>query len=402
VQGNGIFSHAVGDFTDFECRFPTLQRSLMNTDWHFVLDESTFCKGVQQTGGGKAAIMDDFVLLGEEVNSVIQALRSNGICVSAVAFAAVIFPSVQTTQPLRLDKTIELHDVQGRIDHMSVDVKGQRLFVSALGNNTVEVIDIKEGKRLKTISGMAEPQGVLYVPTSDRIYVANAKDGSVRIFDGTSYVLLKTMDCGDDADNLRFDASRQRVIVGCGDGSLGEIDLAGNKIAETKVSAHPESFQLETGSPRIYVNLPKSRKIAVVDRDKHVVTATWGTGMSFANFPMALDEKDHRLFVVTRFPARLLVFDTERGKIVQSLSAAGDSDDVFYDQARKRIYTSGGDGAISVFEQQDPDHYKESARIATVKGARTSFFSTELDRLFLAVRRQGSQPAAIQVFAPVQ
>jgi hypothetical protein len=124
--------------------------------------------------------------------------------------------------------------------------------------------------------------------------------------------------------------------------------------------------------------------------------------MDFANYPMALDEGNHRLFVVTRFPARLLVFDTNVGKIVQSLPAVGDCDDVFYDEKRKRIYASGGEGGISVFEQKDADHYTELARIATVKGARTSFFSPELDRLFLAVRRQGSQAAAIWVYAPVQ
>jgi YVTN family beta-propeller protein len=302
--------------------------------------------------------------------------------------------------PLRLEKTIELLDVQGRIDHMSLDVKGQRLFVSALGNNTVEVIDVKAGKRAKTITGLAEPQGVLYVPTNDRLYVANAKDGSVRIFDGTSYAPLKALDYGDDADNLRYDAGRQRVYVGYGSGALGEIDNEGNKVAETKLDAHPESFQLEKNSSRIYVNLPKSRKIAVIDREKYAVFGTWRTGMAFANYPMALDEADHRLFVVTRFPARLIVFDTNTGKSVQSLAAVGDCDDVFYDQALKRIYASGGEGAISVFEQKDKDHYSELARITTVKGARTSFFSADLDRLFLAVRRQGSHPAAIEVFAP--
>jgi DNA-binding beta-propeller fold protein YncE len=319
-----------------------------------------------------------------------------------LSFLTAVLVSAQAAQPLNLEKTIELPDVQGRIDHMSVDVKGQRLFVSALGNNTVEVIDIKAGKRVKTISGLAEPQGVLYIPTNDRLYVANAKDGTIRIFDGTSYAPLKTIDYGDDADNLRFDAGRQRILVGYGGGALGEIDSQGSKVAETKLDAHPESFQLEKDSSRIYVNLPKSRKVAVVDREKHVITTTWGTGMAFANYPMALDEKNHRLFVVTRFPARLLVFDTSTGKIIQSVSAVGDCDDVFFDATRKRIYASGGEGAISVFEQQDPDHYKESARIATVKGARTSFFSPEVDRLFLAVRRQGSQAAAIQVFVPAQ
>src|SRR6266576_1053091 len=317
-----------------------------------------------------------------------------------ILFAFAALASGQASQPLRLEKTIELPEVQGRIDHLSVDVKGQRLFVSALGNNTVEIIDLKAGKRLKTISGLQEPQGVLYVPATDRLYVANAKDGRVRVFDGSSYAPLKALDYGDDADNLRYDSDRKRIYVGYGGGALAEIDEEGNKAGEIKLDAHPESFQLEKGSPRIYVNLPKSRKVAVVDREKRTIIATWPLGMTLANYPMALDEADHRLFVITRYPARLLVFDTNTGKTVQRLPAVGDCDDVYYDQNRKRIYAIGGEGAISVFEQQDADHYKESARITTIKGARTGFFSPELDRLFLAVCRQGAQAAEVRVFAP--
>lgn len=321
------------------------------------------------------------------------------IFIILLALAAMVWG--QASQPLRLEKTIEMPDVQGRIDHLSIDVKGERLFVAALGNNTLEVIDLKAGKRAKTISQLKEPQGIRYVPEIDRLYVANGNDGTVRIFDGTSYALLKTLDYADDADNLRYDSARKRIYVGYGSGGLGEIDNDGNKVSDTKLDAHPESFQLEQNSPRIYVNLPKSRKVVVVDREKHAVTATWKTGMAFANYPMALDEREHRLFVVTRLPALLLVFNTDTGTIIQKLPAVGDCDDVFYDSKRKRIYASGGDGAISVFEQKDADHYTELSRITTFKEARTSFFSPELDRLFLAVRREGSHPAAIQVFVPV-
>ena len=224
-----------------------------------------------------------------------------------VLFVFVASAWGQASQPLRLEKTIELPDVQGRIDHLSADVKGGRLFVSALGNNTVEVIDTKAGKRVKTIGGLQEPQGVLYVPAVDRLYVANSKDGSVRIFDGSSYAPLKALDYGDDADNLRYDSDHKRIYVGYGGGALAEIDEEGNKIGEIKLDAHPESFQLEKGSPRIYVNLPKSRKVAVLDREKRTIIMTWPLGMTLANYPMALDEADHRLFVITRYPARLLV-----------------------------------------------------------------------------------------------
>src|SRR5258708_25477477 len=273
------------------------------------------------------------------------------------------------------------------------------LFVSALGNNTVEVIDLKAGKRANTISGLKEPQGVLFVADNGRLFVASSKDGTVKMFDGTSLNLLKTIEYGDDADNLRFDSSRQRVYVGYGEGALAELDTGGKKIAETKLDAHPESFQLEKNSPRIYVNLPKSRKIAVVDREAHSILTTCGTGMSLANYAMALDEADHRLFVVTRYPARLLVIDTGSGKIVQALLVVGDCDDIFFDQARRRIYATGGEGAISVFEQQDPDHYREMARVPTVKGARTSFFSPDLGRLYVAARLQASTPTPTPIFS---
>lgn len=317
-----------------------------------------------------------------------------------VLLASATLAFGQAAQPLRLQKTIELPDVQGRMDHMSVDTKGERLFVSALGNNTVEVIDLRSAKRVSTISGLREPQGVLHVPGVNRLYVASGDDGSVRVFDGTSFKQLKILEYSDDADNLRDDPATQHAYVGFGNGGLGEFDTNAQKIAEIKLDAHPESFQLEKGGARIYVNLPNSREIDVVDRNKRAVVATWRTGGPQANFPMALDEADRRLFVVTRFPARLLIFNAETGKVIQNLSAVGDCDDVFYDQTRKRIYASGGEGAISVFEQQTPDQYKEIARITTVKGARTSFFSPELDRFFLALRREGNRSAAIEVFAP--
>lgn len=306
----------------------------------------------------------------------------------------------QAGKVLRLERTIEMPEVQGRIDHMSLDTKGERLFVSALGNGSVEVLDVKAGTRIKSIGQMPQPQGVLYVPETNWLYVANDADGSVRIFDAGSYRMLKKLEYGDDADNLRYDPLYHRIFVGYGSGALGEIDGKGDKVGEIALDAHPESFQLETNSPRTYVNLPNSRKIAVLDRERRTVLSTWKTDLAFANYPMALNESEHRLFVVTREPARLLVFDTTTGKIIQELAAVGDCDDVFYDSRRKRIYASGGEGAIFVFTEKDPDHYAEEGRVSTRKGARTSFFSPELDRLFLAVRRQGTQPAAIQVFAP--
>lgn len=311
----------------------------------------------------------------------------------------VAIAGAQAAAPLKLERTVELADVEGRIDHFAIDNRNRRLFVAALGNNTVEVIDFQNGKRLHTIRGLAEPQGLLLLPDENRLYVANAKDGTCRIFDATSFQLLKTIELGDDADNIRFDPAAKRIWVGYGNGALGALDSSGNKVGNIALPTHPESFQLEKNGPRIFVNLPKLKKVAVVDRNKSAVIANWGADAALLNYPMALDEANKRLFIICRTPARLLVLNTGSGALVANIPSVGDSDDVFYDQSAKRLYASGGEGAILVYQQVDPDHYREISRIETLKGARTSFFSADLGRFFLAVRRQGRKPAAIWIYA---
>lgn len=299
---------------------------------------------------------------------------------------------------LQLEKTIALPNVEGRIDHLSIDIKGQRLFVAALGNKSIEVIDLKAGAQLRSIPGLPEPQGILYEPGGNRVYVANRGDGGMRILNAATYEVIKTITYAGNADNVRYDAANQAVYVGYGSGVVAAVTLDGELVGETKLDAHPESFQLEKNGPRIFVNLPGSRKIGVLDRNTRKVTATWNTGGPWSNYPMTLDEEHHRLFVVCRLPARLVVLNTDDGRVVQSLHTVGDSDDVFYDAARKQIYVIGGEGAVAVVKQDDPDHYRELGRAATINGARTGFYSPELDRLYVACRREGNQPAAIRVY----
>ena len=302
---------------------------------------------------------------------------------------------------LKLEGSVPMPDVQGRIDHLAIDVEGQRLFVAALGNNSLEVLDLTKGARIHTIRGLTEPQGIAYIPSAHRVFVANGGDGSVRSFDANSWAHLKTIEYGGDADNLRVDAATGHIWVGYGSGALAEFDVDGAKIAEIKLEAHPESFQFEKDGSRAFVNLPKSHKIGVVDRKSRSHLANWSTGGARSNYPMALDERNHRLFVVTRAPAKLIVLDTSQGREVAAVPAVGDCDDVFYDERRHRIYAIGGEGGISIFAQSDPDHYAEGRRIKTVPGARTGFFSPDLDRLYVAVRKHESQPPEIRVYAPL-
>jgi DNA-binding beta-propeller fold protein YncE len=261
------------------------------------------------------------------------------------------------------------------------------------------VLDLREGKRLTSIAGLREPQGVFFVPVASKLFVANGNDGTLRIFDGSSYKLVGTVNLSSDADNVRYDAGQNQIYVGYSDGALGILDAAtGQRVGDIPLRGHPESFQLEKSGPRIFVNVPTAQHtIAVVDRAKRSVIATWSIEAA-ANFPMALDEAQHRLLVVTRKPPRLIVLDTESGKAVASEPAVGDADDIFYDTAHKRAYISGGEGFVDIFDQCDPDHYQKTARVPTASGARTAFFVPELNRFYVAVPHRGNQKAEIRVY----
>src|SRR4029079_2814995 len=191
----------------------------------------------------------------------------------------------------------------------------------------------------------------------------------------------------------------KRVYVGFGSGALAAIDPVTAKVlGEAKLSGHPESFQRERGGARVFVNVPPSEEIAVVDRGSMKVTATWPVTAARANFPMALDESNHRLFIGCRRPAKVLVFDTASGKQSASCDIVGDTDDLFYDVARKRLYVSGGEGFVDVIQDEGADRFVRVAHIATASGARTSLFVADEGRLYLAVPHRGNQKCEIRVF----
>lgn len=303
----------------------------------------------------------------------------------------------KTTSTLRLIKRIPLTQVEGRIDHMAVDVAGQRLFVAALVNHSLEVVDLQTGERVRSISPLGEPQGIRYLSASNTVVVADRSDGLVTFFDAATWKPVRVIRSGGDADNVRLDPDRKQVIVGYGDGALGFLSETGERLFDVPLAGHPESFQLDTPSRMVYVNVPEAHQIVVVDVEQRKVSGTWPLSES-DNYPMALDEPNHRLFVVTRKPPRVLVFDTRTGRQVTTIEADGDSDDIFYDAARKRLYASFGQGTVLVYEQVDADHYKLLTRIPTAPGARTSFFSPELSQFFVAVPHRQNPSAEILVY----
>jgi hypothetical protein len=228
---------------------------------------------------------------------------------------------------------------------------GRSWFIAALANNTVEVIDTRAGTHLQSLKGFREPTGIASVHDAGSIAVANGQGDGVRTMNAIDYRVIKEIPLGDDSDNVRYDAGAKTLYVGYGGGALAAVRPADGAVSgRATLAGHPESFQLESSGPRVFVNVPAAGHIAVVDRGAMKVVATWPVTGAAANFPMALDEAGHRLFVGCRRPAKLLVYDTATGKQTGAVDIVGDTDDLFYDAARKRVYVSGGDGFIDVLD----------------------------------------------------
>lgn len=318
--------------------------------------------------------------------------------VALVAILAMVH-SGTAQAPLALVRTIELPRVEGRIDHLAFDPATARLYLAALGNNTVEVLDTKSGADVKSLPGFREPQGIAVIAATRAVAIANGEGDGVQFVSAEDFRPGAMVRLGDDADNVRYDASARRVYVGYGSGALAAVDPSAAKVVgEVKLGGHPESFQLERGGARIFVNVPTADHIAVVDRTSMQVIATWPVAAAKANFPMALDEANRRLFVGCRRPAKVLVFDTASGRQLASFDIVGDTDDLFYDAARKRLYVSGGEGYIDVVQDEGANRFSRTAHVPTAAGARTSLFVPDEGRFYLAVPHRGAQKAEVRVF----
>ena len=319
-----------------------------------------------------------------------------------VAFISAAEPAAcqSAEKALELEAMISLGNVSGRIDHMAVDLKRQRLFVAELGNDSVGIVDIAGNTLIRTIAGLREPQGVGYEPATDTLFVANARDGSVQLFDAGDYKVTGRIELGNDADNVRIDATTKRVVVGYGGGALAILDpQTRSKVGDIPLKAHPESFQIDPDSGRIFVNVPGARAVAVVDRSSEKQVTTWPMDQG-GNFAMTIDRARGQILLVFRSASRLAAFAMSDGKPVATIETCGDVDDLFLDAKRNRIYVSCGAGFVDVFEAPG-SAYQRIAHVPTVGGARTSLFVPEIDRLFVAVRAKAAEPAAIWVFRPV-
>jgi WD40 repeat protein len=317
----------------------------------------------------------------------------------------------QEHAPLRLVQAITMPNVKGRMDHMDVDVQGKRLFVAGLENGSLEVVDLEAGKWLKSIAGFKKTQGVAYVPSLNKLFVASGDDGMLRVFRGDTFELLDAIKLDLGPNRVAYDPHTQLLYVGYGGkdagkdyGEVGIIDGKTDKhIGDIRVVAHPSELLLDQSGSTLFVFVSIASKVQVVDTKKREVVSTWPVS-SQRNGDGTLDEKNHRLFIGTRTPPQLIAMDSQTGKEVASLPTVEGMDGVYFDPRLVRIYISGGRdydaGSIFVYQQKDADHYETIGKVPTKSGAGTSFWSPELNRYYVAAPAHDKDAAAILVFEP--
>jgi DNA-binding beta-propeller fold protein YncE len=328
------------------------------------------------------------------------------ICALSLVLAAS--SKAQDQAPLRLVETIPLpglHD--GDFDHFTPDVEGHRIFLTAEQNGKVIVIDSRANRVVYTIEDLKAPHAILYRKDLTKLFIVDGDASAVKVYDSRSYQKIGEIKVAIDADSIAYDPSTHYLYVVAGGREahtpysfISVIDTnRSEKLRDIKLNTnHVEAIVLEKSGTRMFCNLTGESAVGVLDRTKSTLTATWPLPAGHkANVAMAFDEPDHRLFVVTRDPGKLMVLNSDSGKVVASLPAVGMVDDISYDHEHKRIYLAG-DQFVDAFEQTDPDHYVLRAQVPGSFRAKTGILVPELRRYYLAVPRHGNQPAEVRVY----
>jgi DNA-binding beta-propeller fold protein YncE len=333
--------------------------------------------------------------------------RPLGICLS-LFLALSPMARAQEKKLLKLVATTPLPNFSGDFDHLAVDLKNKRVFLTAEDHKTVEVFDL-EGKRLHSITGFGQPHAVLFLPDVNKLIVTDGDDfGMVELVSGENYKILSTVKLPNGVDGAVFNPVNQYYYVESGSDEdsvkthvlniidtktfklVGDIELPGS---------HSEAMAIDQAGKKLYVNLTGTDEVGVVDLDSKKVIARWPVPEAQTANALALDEPNHRVLIATRKPPKLIVFNTDTGKSVVSVPCAPLHDDMWFDSASKRIYVTGSE-VTSVFVQNDADHYTHIGDVPTGFRAKTSILVPELNRLYIAVSGKGKPTAklALQVY----
>ncbi len=307
-------------------------------------------------------------------------------------------PASPQTSPLAQVGTIDLGDVTGRIDHLTVDVEDHLLFVAELGNNSVSVIDLDSSSVRSRLSDLPRAQGLAYVAGTHTLYVATGIDGMLRSYSVPDMSLLATVPIGVDADNVHADPSGRFIAVGFSNG-LALLDTTTGDVNRVALSGHVEGFQFEPSGARVVANIPDTQEIVAIDVTAATLADVWSTGQAGANFPMAID--GDVLLAGFRAPGSLGIYALQDGHNLATLPLCGDSDDIVVDPARQQVHVICGSGEVITFVRSNGVNvYELVGQTPTAPNIRTGLFVPELGQLFVAARAQDGARASIWIYAP--
>lgn len=329
-----------------------------------------------------------------------------------VALAALMLATglaAWAAEPLRLETKYHMPTaIQGRFDHLTVDLRGHRLFVTAETAHQVLVFNLRDGKFIRAISDIGIPHAVFYREDLDRIYVTDGGAGELKIYDGKTYKLLGSAPLRVDADSVGYDPATHYLYIDDGGGDAHEsfsmlsvVDTtSGKKVADIRIDGETlEAMALARSSSKLYVNNAAKNQVEVVDRKTRQRAASWPVTMGKRNVAMALDETAHRLFVACRSGV-IVVIDTDTGKELQSLPIAQGVDDLLFDPASKRLYAACGSGAgsIAVYHEDDPNHYTSAGQVPSAPRGKNITLAPALGRLFITIPPQAGAPGEVYVY----
>jgi len=314
----------------------------------------------------------------------------------------------QEPVPLKLVATIPLPGLQdGDFDHFAPDVDGHRLFLTGEENGKVLVLDSSTNKLIHTMEDVKAPHAIFYRKDLKKLFIVEGDASAVKVYDSDSYKLLDEIKVSVDADSIAYDPATNYLYVVNGGREahtpyslISVVDTnSSKKLRDIKINSnHVEAIVLEKGGSRMFCNITGRNAVGVLDRNKSALTATWPLPAGDTqNVAMALDEANHRLFVVTRKPGKLIVLNSDSGKVIADLPAVGFVDDMSYDAKQRRLYLAG-DQFVDVFEQKDPDHYALLAKIPGSFRAKTGILVPELNRYYLAVPHHEKKDAEVRVY----
>lgn len=346
-------------------------------------------------------------------NSGNQGKRHNSACALAsiaIALMAGLFSltvQAQQSAPLTLSRTISLTGVQGKFDHLAIDIKGNRLFIAATGNHSVEVIDLTTNKVQQSITGLGKPHGLAWVEATGSLYVADGTLAELRVYTGTPLALSGKIKLSDDADDMVYDAAYRMLYVGHGGDAANPARVAVvdtehfTLVANLAVATHPEALEIDPHSGRVFANIADSNEVAVIATGSREITAHWKLTKAADNVPLAFDSEHQLLYVACRTPGTLIALDAGSGSEVASVASAAGADDLFYDPELRRIYLISGAGEVDAYQVDAAKTLLPLGVLHTAPGAKTALYVPSQKLLYVGVPTTGDHAAEIRVYSTV-